>query len=590
MLTRRKFLRLSTLTGLGFVLPSIPLLGCGDQQEEQTQTLTAQTSLVTRTQKVYKPPSQIDKFIDPLPVLPTLPADTERFASSDYYEIVLGQFSQETHSQLPPTTVWGYQEVSPGPVIEARKDRPARIKWNNSGMPSRHLLEASIDRTLFPAGVDMPDVRTVSHLHGGHTPPQFDGLPEAWSTPSGTVTGRGFTPEDFIYPNQQQACCLWFHDHSLAITRLNVYAGLSGLYIIRDEEEESLGLPSGIHEIPLIIQDKTFNNDGSLFYPTQGAVPEYPVWNPFFFGETPLVNGKAFPFLDAEPRRYRLRLLNASQSRVFSLWFEQTNGGSYPFHVIGSDGGLLAAPFPLQRITLAPAERADIIIDLKALGMNGSLLMKNDAPTPYPMGGSGTPINELMQIRVKNELSERDNSTPVSELKLPLFSPPAPTPGLPSRQIHLVALQPGAQTVQFQINNKAFLDPVEEMPVNGTTEMWEFVNLTEDAHPMHIHLVQFAILNRQPFDLENYYTARENYRSGNSPPPELSDYVTGPPVPPSAHESGWKDTALALPRQILRLSVPFNLPLLAKAPATYAYHCHILEHEDNDMMRPFEVV
>lgn len=451
------------------------------------------------------------------------------------------------------------------------------------------MLESAIDHTLYPAGSDFPSVRTVTHLHGGRTPPQFDGLPEAWSEPGGRRFGASFTTEDFIYPNAQQACCLWFHDHALAITRLNIYAGLAGIYIIYDDAEDSLELPAAAYELPLIIQDKSFNEDGSLFYPSQGTVPGHPQWRPFFLGDTPLINGRAYPYFEAEPRRYRLRLLNASNSRFYNLRFEAAGNSIYPFYVIGGDGGLLEAPQQVEKILLAPAERADLLIDLAPLGKKQKLTLRNDAPAPFPVGG-GPLITELMQIRISKELAGDDLSTPVPQLKLPAFPAPVPSPGIPPRQINLVALQLNVQTVQFQINNRNFADPVEERPRAGSTEIWEFINLTEDAHPMHLHMTQFAVINRQPFDLENFYAAREDFRSGISPQPDLKDYLAGPAAPPAAHESGWKDTAVALPRQVLRIAVPFDLPPTVSPPARYVYHCHILEHEENDMMRPFEVV
>jgi spore coat protein A len=200
------------------------------------------------------------------------------------------QFKQKLHSQLPPTTLWGYNGTYPGPTFETRTGTPIHVKWINH-LPTTHLLANSIDHTIHGAESTEPEVRNVVHLHGGLVSPASDGYPEAWFPPGESAT--------YYYPNEQPAATLWYHDHTLGITRSNIVAGLAGFYLIHDSVEDGLNLPKGEYEIPLLIQDRTFNADGSLFYPTKGEDdPETPpVWVPEFFGNTILVNGKSGLFL-----------------------------------------------------------------------------------------------------------------------------------------------------------------------------------------------------------------------------------------------------------------------------------------------------
>ncbi|MHB8793119.1 MAG: multicopper oxidase family protein [Thermoleophilia bacterium] len=602
-LTRRRFLKLGSAAGAGLLVPWQFSLGCGADPAEFVETVSTDAADI-------RLPGYIDKFIDALPVPPVLTPDTEKFADSDYYEIALTQFTRQFHSQLPPTPVWGYAGSSPGPTIEARSGRTVRIKWINDGLPDTHLLRGAIDATIF-RGMQYPEVRTVAHLHGGPTQPMYDGLPEAWSTPGGSQSGPGYFDGDFVYKNDIRACHLWYHDHAMGITRLNVYAGLAGLYFIRDETEAGLNLPAGEYEIPMIIQDRIFNADGSLSYPTRGTTTIHPVWNMEFFGDTPVVNGSAYPFLDVEPRRYRLRLLNGSQSRFYNLRFDDA-GKAVPFTVIGSDGGLLSSPAGNVELLLAPAERADVIIDFSSVMAGAVLTLKNNAPAPFPVGGALT-MPEIMQFRVNLPLKDTDMSTPAEQLELPPIEKLTETPGSPAREIVLVEnadfnaiLGPVAGTpgdtamtgmsgarmgiTELLMNGKRYADPVDEKPRAGTTEVWQFINATPDTHPVHIHLVQFQILNRQPIDSGGYWTLWDAWRTGSGPKPALSDYFTGPPVAPAPEESGWNDTARAMPGEVLRLIARFTVPEGTELPARYVYHCHILEHEDNEMMRPFEVV
>ena len=258
-------------------------------------------------------------------------------------------------------------------------------------------------------------VPIVTHLHGGENHPQFDGTPLQWFTKGGR-TGPHYITDTFTYYNEQRASMVWYHDHALGNTRTNVYAGLAGIYLIRDEQDtgedgQPARLPAGPYELPLVLQDKTFNPDGSMFYPTEGVTADHPQWVPEFFGDVAVVNAKIWPYVDVEPRRYRFRIVNGSQSRFYNLQFaEESSGRALPFTQIGVEGGLLRAPVPMTALLIAPGERADVIVDF-AGQRDRSFIVTNNARAPYPMGGRAT-LSQLLKIRVNQALQGRDRRPP----------------------------------------------------------------------------------------------------------------------------------------------------------------------------------
>jgi spore coat protein A len=498
------------------------------------------------------------KYVDRL-VIPNVLAPVETVKGVVYYELTMRQFRQRLHRDLPPTTLWGYNGTYPGPTIVALRNQPARVRWANA-LPTEHLLP--VDATIHGAKPPNPAVRTVVHLHGAYVLPNSDGYPGSWFT-SGDFA-------DYDYPNTQLATTLWYHDHALGITRLNIYAGLAGLYIVRDPAEDGLQLPSGPFDIPLLIQDRSFNRGGSLFYPDKGDT--HPQWVPEFFGDVALVNGKVWPYLDVEARRYRLRLVNGSNARFYRLALDV----GMPFYQIGSDGGLLSAPVTLKRILLAPAERADVIIDFSGLG-GRRVVLTNDAPAPFP-DGDGVVIPEIMQFRVVLPLSDVPNH-PLPAV-LSTVAPTFPSSAVRVRDLTLdERVDEHDKPIVMLLNELHFEDPVTETPRLNTIEIWRFINRTNDTHPIHVHLVQFRVLDRTPFDAKRY----DNYKQSGYLRP-IESYFTGPAVPPDPNEAGWKDTVRVNPGQITRIIAHFDIP------GRYVWHCHILEHEDNDMMRPYEVM
>ncbi|KGP72816.1 multicopper oxidase family protein [Pontibacillus yanchengensis] len=509
---------------------------------------------------------ELTKFVDELPTIPTLKPNAI-LNGVPYYEVTMLQCHQQLHRDLPPTTIWGYNGMYPGPTIEAFSHQLIRVCWKNQ-LPTKHFLP--VDKTVHGAEPPNPEVRTVVHLHGGATPDYSDGYPEAWFTNDFQQVGPYFVTKTYDYPNLQPSTALWYHDHAVGITRLNIYAGLSGFYLIRDTQEQMLNLPRGNYEVPLLVQDRSFNEDGSLYYPCE---PEEPVEGvcpsvvPEFFGDTILVNGKVWPYLDVEPRRYRFRLLNASNSRFYNFSLSSNQF----FYQIGSDQGLLEQPVMTKEILLGPAERADIIVDFSTQFGN-TITLQNSAPSPFPGGDPPNPETTglILQIRVIRPLCSLDQST------IPYYLTYMPTlsENLASKN-RLLSLDMAKDAYGREIHlldNKRWADPITECPKLGTYEVWSFINTTEDAHPIHIHLVRFQVLDRQPYNVDVYQQTDEIV-------------TTGSKIPPPLNERGWKDTVIANPGEITRV-------IFAVGPFSglYVWHCHILEHEDHEMMLPYIVI
>jgi spore coat protein A len=421
----------------------------------------------------------------------------------------------------------------------------------------------------------------MTHLHGGFVAADSDGNPAV--TPNGF--GHGDTQTVF-YTNQQPqmpASLLWFHDHGLGATRLNVFAGLAAAYILRDEfdtgtEPNPIGIPGGAYEIPLVVQDRLFNPDGTFLYPRSGI--DGATWIGEYFGDTMLVNGKVWPFLDVEPRLYRLRILNGCNARILSL-----DIGGPRFWQIGAEGGMWDVPVPMSRMVLAPAERADVLVDFTRFA-GQTLVVKNHKP-PATVVTPAPSLEQVMQIRVGTTVSRRGPTAIPSELpggrKADLSDPVA------SRYTALNEIDTDEPTWFLNLNGVHFDEgPVTETPKAGTVEDWVYINMTGDTHPMHTHLVTFQVIGRTPFDVDAYEEAHEGPHGvpgGIDPTP----FAIGPMLPPDPDERGFKDTVKANPGYFTTIRAKFDLPNSVSAPQRYVYHCHIVEHEDNDMMRPFTV-
>ncbi|WP_335869102.1 multicopper oxidase family protein [Bacillus sp. 2205SS5-2] len=508
----------------------------------------------------------LKKFVDPLPVMDTI-HPLLFIHGEPYYEVTMKPCQQKLHRDLPSTTLWGYNGLFPGPTFKVWRNQKIRVLWKNE-LPQKHFLP--IDTTVHGAEKNHPEVRTVVHLHGSVTPDTSDGYPEAWFTRGFKEVGPFFSTKTYHYPNQQPATTLWYHDHAMGITRLNIYAGLAGLYIIQDKEEQSLRLPNGPFEIPLLLQDRTLNSDGSLFYP---AEPDPPVIGvnpsviPDFFGEMILVNGKIWPYLEVEPRQYRFRLLNGSNARFYRLSLENR----LPFFQIGTDQGFLARPVEIFELLLAPAERADVIIDFSS-SVGETFILKNDAASPFPQGDLPDPESDgvVMKISVTKTISSPvDSKLPCTLVPFPKFEEKS----YYKRRPLLLNMRPDQYNRSIHLlNSRLWMDPITETPRLWSIEIWSFINVSKATHPIHLHLVRFQILDRQPFDQDIYQEEEKIVPCGQRISPDLN-------------EQGWKDTVRANPGEITRIIVPFG-------PYTglFVWHCHILEHEDYEMMRPYVVI
>jgi spore coat protein A, manganese oxidase len=509
-------------------------------------------------------PSAIDagtlaRYVDPL-TIPEIARPSGLRANPEnpkiqlpFYRLAMREVECKIHRDLPPTHLWGFGSSSPGPSLETRSNQGLIVEWVNN-LPSKHFLP--IDHNLDGAGRDVPEVRSVIHLHGGKTPPESDGYPEHWYAPGKSAT--------YHYPNRQNACMLFYHDHTMGINRLNIYAGLMGLFFVRDETEDALDLPRGAYEIPLLIYDRFLKADGQLTYPVSGK-PDAP-WVPEAFGDAMLVNGKLFPYLEVEPRRYRFRLMNGSNGRFYRFSLNRESGSiaqrntPLAFEQIGTEQGFLPAAISAGRVVMAPGERADLLFDFSEHA-GEKILLRSDA-------------FEIMEFRVASATKATAAAAATASAKAPVpFTRLTEDQAVKTRRLTLdEKLDLVNQSMGMLLNNTPWHMPVTENPALNSTEIWELVNLTDDSHPIHLHLVRFQILDRRPFDTFQFLdkgTVR----------------FLGPAVPPDPTEAGWKDTVRADPGVITRIIIPFE-----GFAGRYVWHCHILEHEDNAMMRPYEVI
>jgi spore coat protein A len=543
VITRRKFLQRSSLlattlaTGKSGLLNAMPM-------SQAPATMPAALDVRTLAQ-----------FVDPLPI-PEIakrqgyrpsPVDSKR--SVPFYRIEAQSIASKVHRDLEPTRFWSYGPSTPGPTFETRAGEPLLVEWVNA-LPHEHFLP--VDHTIHGAEADKPAVRTVVHLHGAKTGPESDGYPEDW-----TVPGKSSL---YHYPNQQDAAMLWYHDHTLGINRLNVYAGLFGTFFIRDGVEEALNLPTGKYEVPLILYDRLLRRDAQLLYPVSPD-PQSP-WVPEIFGNAILVNGKLFPYLEVEPRRYRFRVLNASNARIYHLSLvngvsdNKASADNAPFHQIGTDQGLLPAPVPLTNLEIAPGERADLLVDFRE-HRGTQLVLTSDAFA-------------VMQFRVSPGTVAETTSLPPALRPVPKI---AESQAVQTRLLTLDEyVTKAGNPAMLLLNASHWKMPVTERPVLGSTEIWTLINPTDDTHPIHLHLVRFQILDRQTYEPWLFQTKRQLH-------------YLGPPESPDPNEAGWKDTVRAHARMVTRIIVPFD-----GFTGRYVWHCHILEHEDNEMMRPYEVI
>ncbi len=577
-----------------------------------------------------------------------------------------------------PTPVWGYGLNGkgftwPGRTFEVQSGQPIEVKWENklldpaTGAFLPHLLpvDTSLHWCYSLAGYQQytianAGVPIVAHLHGGHTDFQFDGNPEFFFSPGYGVRGPQWVEKKYIYENSQPAGNLWYHDHALGITRLNVYAGMAGFYFVRDGVDtglpgNTLGLPAWPYEKAYAIQDRMFRNTGELFYP---AFPGDPFYDDFitgegailppdifpgggptalaeFFGDHMVVNGMIWPKEDVEPRNYRLHLLNGTDSRFMALRFRPvplgdtdfTNAGApLPFYVVGSDQGLASSATMTDLLLSEPGSRYDVVFDFSQVPLGTRVIMENlggDAPFGGDFGDALDP-DDLFPDRQTDRVMAFDVVLPLDTAVPDNFNPAlidlyAPNTN-PVDRVRKVALfegldeygrlqpllgtaEPATDNLGNPINwpatpayanaglvgqmegSIAWHSPTTENPALGSTEVWEIYNATGDAHPVHLHLVHFDILDRQAFtaDVVQQPVVQHNGTLGQGF--RLENIVLGANVPQPAGyvENAPKDMVTALPGQVTRIKTTFD------KPGRYVWHCHILSHEDHEMMRVLHV-
>jgi len=537
------------------------------------------------------------------------------------------------HRDLPESAIWGYDGTVPGPTIEVERGQPVTVQWRNELDRALPVVVTTAPTATDASGVPVqcvpglsggtPDQNaavlaghTVVHLHGGLVPAPYDGWTENIFAPGQDAV--------FHYPMGQRAALHWYHDHVMGVTRFDVYAGLAGLWIIRDRRERELGLPEGPpFEVPLLIQDRNFGLDdsgrltGQLVHKTDPEVME--AFPPFT-----VVNGKVWPLLEVQPGTYRFRALNGSNARTYRLVL--LRDGEPELHritQIGTDHGLLRAPtsLPPDGLLLASAERADLLVDFSDLEPGSELTLLNTAAAPFdgapfPAANARGAADPGRMLPYPHVMSFRVVPGPVTRPAIPGklaadYRPPAPDAlaGAPRRAIALVereldgqpnmltmrelviaddegtgpivTVTDGEQTTRYRAAAAHFEDATTFFPVLDRYEVWQLINLTSDTHPIHVHLDPFQILSRRPIRYQipdhgiedRALTAAVTLE--RDPDDNLGHTIDD-------NERGLKDTIRVNPSEIVEIAVRFTT-----YSGRYMYHCHILEHEDRDMMRPF---
>ncbi len=599
-------------------------------------------------------PKWVNQLEGPIPVyVPVNITDNNGDVIRQEYVVTVSEFYQQIlpatdENGIPtgfaPTKVWGYGgpakdastgqylgivKNTPGPTFDAIRNIPIQVKWINNlvdseGKPLSSMF--AVDPTIHwanPGQMTMPTppvtappfppgyteaqspVPIVTHLHGGEVPSVYDGGPDAWFTANGLhgPTYSTAVPTDpnaavYEYPNTQEPTTLWYHDHALGITRINIMSGLVGFYTLRDPADPIAALlPSGKYDVPICIQDRNFLTDGSLYYPDEGNNPEiHPYWQDSFLGNTIMVNGKAWPNLNVAQGLYRFRILDASNSRFYQLSFSNGMG----FVQTGSDGGYLKTEAPLTSLLISPAERAEILVDFSNFAPGTKIIIQNSLLTGETDAEKQT-IGQVMQFTVTDENGFAPQTLPIDLNPTLTGSFPTLQDVTKQRTLTLVEASGTNGTLAMYVDGQRWSAPISEDPEVGTTEEWVIANPTDSAHPMHLHLVQFQIVSRQTFNDTTYMTdwtalngqVPLNHTTKNLP--SLAPYLTGQPNPPAQNEQGWKDTALMYAGEVTTIRIRFapqdgsTFNFDATEGPSYVWHCHILEHEDNEMMRPYVV-
>ncbi|KAG8053586.1 hypothetical protein GUJ93_ZPchr0001g31698 [Zizania palustris] len=547
---------------------------------------------------LLKVAGSLEMYVDELPRMAKVYGFSMRHGHPTPVRLTVGMYQKKWkfHRDLPATTVFAFgtsagSATFPGPTIEAAQWVPLSVTWQNH-LPARHILPW--DPTVPTAVARRGGVPTVVHLHGGVHPSQFDGHANAWFTAGFRETGPTWTTPTYTYPNLQSPGVLWYHDHTLGLTRANLLAGLLGAYVIRNPAvEKPLGLPCGDEfDRVLMLADRSFYADGSIYMNYTGDNPNiHPQWQPEYFGEAITVNGKAWPFLAVVRRRYRFRIINTSNARYFNL--SLTNG--LPFHVVGSDTNYLSKPVTATHLLVSVAETFDVVVDFSESTTTEAELV-NTAPYPYPDGDAPNNLNGKVMKFVVQPAKVRDDS--MVPTKLLDYVNVAEEDAVQKRYIVMYEYDDAVSNLptHLYINGKRLEDPATETPRPGTTEVWEVINLTPDNHPLHLHLASFqAVRIRRLVDQDAFQTCMT--KLNDAVRCNVSAHAVGSPVAVPEHERSWKNVVKISPGHMTTIVVKFLMvetgkpyPFDAAGEPGYVYHCHILDHEDNAMIRPLKLI
>lgn len=582
----------------------------------------------------------------------------EQILPAGFNKTTVWGYGGQTHNPLTGQVI-GYFRYSPSPTFNVTRNIPTKITWVNNlttasgellsylypvdptlhwANPNNIPMDAAMNQAMeglappYPPGYNgsailvnddytnpnqwnaQSPAPAVVHVHGAEVYSGSDGGPEQWFTPNGIHGADYYTYEPtapnsavYYYNNEQPESTIWYHDHALGLTRINVYSGLAGFYLITDPADTTdPSIPKAFsqYDIPIAIQDRSFWNNGSLRFDvdTPPNPDMHPYWVPEFFGDTMMVNGQTWPYFNVNQTTYRLRLLDGCNARFLNLTLIDldNHNATVPFTVIARDQGYLRDAVTENSILLGPGMRSEILVNFTGITAGHRILMKNDANAPFP---NGDPVvagltDEVMQFVVQGNSGPEYPALP-SPLNPTL--PGVNWPTLPAatreRTLTSVEVMGMGGPLEVLLDGQKWSSPTTEFPVVGTTEDWRIVNPTADAHPMHWHLVQFQLVSRQPIDADAYL---DTWKALNGEPPldhptinlgNITDYYTGPATGPEPDEIGWLDTVTMYPGQITTIRIrylqqdgsPYSFD--ATTGPGYVWHCHIVDHEDNEMMR-----
>jgi FtsP/CotA-like multicopper oxidase with cupredoxin domain len=603
MTTRREFLKWTAASGAGLAVGG----GLLDGQ--------ARAASAARAAPVA---GSLTPYVDLMPILADNAIDA---TGGGTVSLTTKLITSKVHRDLPATTLFGYTGGPNdgtsylGPVIVAKSKTAVTVNYKNELAPDDYLKVFTNNGSSYAQFNPFapPEVRILTHLHGGLVTGDSDGNP--YASPDAYPSGQ---TQSANYPNagvnsdgtlfEQPATLLWYHDHLLGDTRMNVVAGLAGGYLLRDSFDTGtnplLPGPIGKYELPLVVQDRQFNSDGSLLYPVAPASENGP-WIGEYFGDAMLVNGKIWPTLAVEPAVYRFRVLNGCNARILSLRFVRSNDQAVPTYIIGAEGGLLPAGTPVaaSRLVMGPAERFDVICDFRGLA-GQTLYIRNNKP-PNPVSTPAPALANVMRITVKQTASSgapmtvpaagslQDPPVVAAVGELTALGPPKLSGGsVAARMITLNEIGAETENWRLNLNARPYGDPnpVTEALTWNAVEDWYFVNTTGDTHPMHTHLFTFRVMGRYNIDIAGYVKAHGGPNGvGQLDIFTLKPFLTSGLMAPPPEETGLKETVKANPGQVTVVRAKFIPPTTVYSSGqlttqSYVHHCHIVEHEDNDMM------